>query len=265
MFDFDKHFEAFMLSWYEAHKDEIEDEEAFEEEIPALYAQWVHTPIEALGTSPHDYFEKQTPEVLVTQMAECAKEGEPSSVLLDAIVEKPACAPLLAKAVATPGCDHARIIAANLLTEMGAAQPLDAYLAILADEKADEGLVECAVEILGEYAEEVREKLHAMLPRCNAAQKGMAAEILVNAKRDERTYTLLTELFASGDNTPYYAGLIGKYGDERAAAMLYRALDTCSYAEYLEIKNAIERMGGIVEIDRDFSSDPTFLAVKHLK
>ena len=44
--------------------------------------------------------------------------------------------------------------------------------------------------------------------------------------------------------------------------MLYRALDNCNYAEYIEIKNAIERLGGIVDDARDFSDDPTYILIK---
>lgn len=266
MFDFDKNFEAFALSWYEEHREEIEDEEAFERQMPALYEQWASAPIKELGgVTPKSYFAKETPFSLVEKMAACAKDGEPPSILLDAIAECGACAEPLGLLVASSACDHARLIASNLLTEMGGAQPLDAYVKLLTDKAADEGLVERAVEVLCDYAEDVRERLYAVLPSCDLAQKGMVAEILVNAARDDRTYKLLEELFAAGDNVPYYAGLIGKYGDERASGMLYRALDTCDYAEYLEIKNAIERMGGVVEIDRDFSEDPTFLAVKNLR
>ncbi|MDE7395292.1 MAG: hypothetical protein K2M95_04150 [Clostridiales bacterium] len=266
MFDFDKNFEAFALSWYEAHKDKIEDEEAFEQQMPALYEQWLNTPVKEIGgVTPQSYFAKETPDSLVEKMAACAESSEPPSVLLDAIAECEACAQPLAALVASSSCDHARLIASNLLTEMGAAQPLDAYVKLLTDTKADEGLVERAVEVLCDYAGDVREKLYAVLPSCSLTQKGMVAEILVNAAHDDRTYKLLEELFAAGDNVPYYAGLIGKYGDERASGMLYRALDTCDYAEYLEIKNAIERMGGVVDVDRDFSEDPTFLAVKNLR
>ena len=93
----------------------------------------------------------------------------------------------------------------------------------------------------------------------------MIAEVLVNAKRDDRTLRLLEELFAQGDNVPFYAGLMGKYGDERASAMLYRALDTCNYMEYVEIKNAIERMGGVVEDSRDFTDDPYYRAMKSIE
>lgn len=118
---------------------------------------------------------------------------------------------------------------------------------------------------MAERADLAADLLFPLIDGADLTRKTLIAEILVNAPKDERTYKLLTELFLNGGNVPLYAGYLGKYGDERAAAMLYRALDDCNYLEYLEIKNAIERMGGIVDDDRDFSDDEYYKAIKHIK
>ena len=45
--------------------------------------------------------------------------------------------------------------------------------------------------------------------------------------------------------------------------MLYRALDTASYADYIEIRNAIESLGGVVDDQlRDFTDDEEYKAIK---
>ena len=96
-----------------------------------------------------------------------------------------------------------------------------------------------------------------------AEAKTIFAEILICAQRDERTYELLNELFAYGDNIPLYCSYIGSYGDERLAGILYRALDKADYADFCEISNAIERLGGTVDYDmKDFTSDPTYQKIK---
>ncbi len=260
MFDFDKNFSEFALSHYKGCAEC--DAEDFEEHIPALYEEWLHTPLSALGgVSPCDYFAAKSPEGLIEALR---AYSEPPAPLLDAIVASADCAPLLCEIIEHDQSDALRLLASNLLDEAGAAQPLNAYVTML-QTSDDEGLQERAVEVLSENADKVQAALFDILPQCTLTQKGMVAEILVNATPDERTYALLTELFGTGDNLAYSASLLGKYGDERAAAMLYRALDTCDYAEYLEIKNAIERLGGTVDVDRDFSDDPTFLAIKGLK
>ena len=97
-------------------------------------------------------------------------------------------------------------------------------------------------------------------------QVRLIAEILVGAEKDERTYALLEDLFKNGNNVSLYAGFIGKYGDERAMEYLYKALDDCNYADFIEIRSAIEDLGGTVDDEfRDFSSDPYYKALKNIK
>lgn len=265
MFDFDKSFEEYAMHWYDEHRAELDDE-ALEDKMPQLYEDWANAPLDALsGLTPLSFFSHiDAPDLIKLMVSSCEGEQNPSSLLLDRIAEVPACAQGLRDVIRASSNPKARVIATNLLTEMGEVHPLDVYAALLCDEAADPSLRETGIEVMCEFADDIADKLYAYIPDATLSQKGMIAEVLVCAKRDDRTLRLLEELFASGDNVPFYAGLIGKYGDERAAAMLYRALDTCNYMEYIEIKNAIERLGGVVEDNRDFSDDPYFAAIKNL-
>ena len=267
MFDFDKNFEEYVMRWYDEHRDETENADALEDKMPELYEQWAHRPLGELdGLSPHTFFHNiDEPDLIKLMVSSCDGEQNPSSLLLDRIAELPKCGDGLRDVIRTSQNVKARVIAVNLLIEMGQAHPLDVYADLICNEKADEGLRETGIEVLCEHADEVADRLYKLIPSANTAQKGMIAEVLVNAKQDDRTLRLLEELFAQGDNIPFYAGLMGKYGDERAAQMLYRALDTCNYMEYIEIKNAIERMGGVVDDVRDFTDDPYYRAIKNLK
>jgi len=267
MFDFDKNFEEYVIKWYEAHRDELENEDELEDKMPELYEKWSNEPLEQLsGLSPHAFFYNiDAPDLIKIMTSSCEGEQNPSSLLLDRITEVRECAQGLRDLIRTSQCVKAKTIAANLLTEMDESHPLDVYADLICEVTADEGLREIGIEVLCEHADEISDKLYNAVPNANMAQKGMIAEVLVNAKRDDRTLRLLEELFSSGDNVPFYAGLMGKYGDERAAAMLYRALDTCNYMEYVEIKNAIERMGGVVEDSRDFTDDPYYRAMKSIE
>lgn len=266
MFDFDKSFEEFAIKWYDSHRDEFENADELEDKMPELYEKWAVSPLgELSGLSPRAFFGNiDAPDLIKLMVSSCDGEQNPSSLLLDNITEKPECAQGLRDIIRTSHNNKARIIASNLLTEMNETHPLDVYASLICNESADEGLREAAIEVMCENADAVSGMLYKLIPSATAAQKGMIAEVLVNAEHDDRTLRLLEELFAAGDNIPFYAGLIGKYGDERAAAMLYRALDTCNYMEYIEVKNAIERMGGVVDDTRDFSDDPYYNAIKNL-
>lgn len=123
-----------------------------------------------------------------------------------------------------------------------------------------------AVEILSECADKVKDKLIAGINGADFDTKTLIAEVLIRASKDEKTFALLKELFESGKNTALFAGYLGKYGDERAAAMLYKALDKCNYLEFTEIRNAIEVLGGVVDDEyRDFTDDEYYKAIKNLK
>ena len=68
------------------------------------------------------------------------------------------------------------------------------------------------------------------------------------------------------DKRALFAGYLGKLGDERALAPLSDAAESVkvSYIDFIEIRNAIERLGGEAPV-RDFEGDPTYRAVKRLQ
>lgn len=268
MIDSDKLFEKYLKNWLENHKGEYTADEA-EEMIPELYEKWVTTPsADTDGVSPEAYFSRVTdPQELVAEFIRTNRGDEnPCSLLIDRITEVPECAEGLRK-IATESADPKTVIAAmDILDDMGADQPLKFYAGLLTDETADEGVAEKAAEILKEHAGEVKEELIAAIPSATQAQKQVIADVLVETDRDDRTFALLKELFLAKDNVPFIAGLLGKYGDERAAAFLYPALDDSNYLEFMEIRNAIEQLGGVVDDTyRDFTDDPYYKAIKHLK
>lgn len=268
MIDTDKMFEKHLKNWLKNHRDEFTADEA-EDMLPELYEQWVTSPLDELGgISPEQYFQNVTdPKELVEAFVDAQKgDGNACSLLLDRITEVAECAPLLEKIVLSNGNPKITIAAMNVLEESGAEQPYTQYADWLTDGNVDDGVRELAAEILKNNAAAVKERLISALGNATAAQKQVIADVLVEAGKDERTFALLKELFLSGDNVPYTAGLLGKYGDERAAEFMYPALDDCNYLEFIEIRNAIEQMGGVVDDSyRDFSDDEYYKAIKHLK
>lgn len=259
--DFDKLFETYLMRWYDEHKDDYETPDDLESEMPVLYDRWADAPADELnGVSPRAYFAAIDDPA---RLADMLAAGDPCALLVDRIAEAPGMEGPLAALLNGP--DPAVVMTAmNLLNDRGY-YPFDVYAGWLAGGGADDEQLELAVEIMAEHADIAADLLFPLIDGADLTLKTLLAEILVNAKKDERTYKLLSELFLSGGNVPLYAGYLGKYGDERAAGMLYRALDDCNYLEYLEIKNAIERMGGVVEDSRDFTDDEYYKAIKHLK
>ena len=93
------------------------------------------------------------------------------------------------------------------------------------------------------------------------------ADVLVYHKGEDKVYKLLEKLFLSGRNNPLYAAYLGMYEDERALPLLQKkiAQQDLGYVEFLELRNSIERLGGEVDAERDFSFDPDYTVLKNIK
>lgn len=251
MYDFDKLFSAFVLKKGHVHEDELGE----------IYEEWLGTFCKELGKSPREVLDGMNNMQLVKELREECENGSPSLTVMENI-EKRAPISLLLPLLYE---DNETLVycAAELLYNLDKA-PLDIFAELLPTVK-DEELFELMVSALKENPDSVKERLYEIASGDDMRLKTVVGEILAEGGRDERTFKLLSELFASGDNIPLYAGYLARYGDEMAVSMLYRALETASYADYIEIRNAIESLGGIVSEERDFSADPEYNILKEHK
>lgn len=251
MYDFDKLFTDFIRSKGHVHEDEIDE----------VYNEWYDSYSDSLGSSPREVVDKMTDSELIAELKEECLCGSPSLTVMENVEKR---APIdLLKGLLYEDDNTLVYCAAELLRNLDKA-PLDVFADMLASTE-DEELFELIISALKENPDSVRDTLLEIAESADYRIKTVVAEILIEGGKDERVYKLLTELFASGDNLPLYASYFARYGDERAATILYRALNTASYADYIEIRNAIEALGGIVYDDKDFSSDPEYLLLKEKK
>lgn len=257
-------FERYAAKWCEAHKDEY-DADSLEGFIPKLYRHWCDRPTKLLGgVSPREYLGGFDTAALIEMLR---ADVDAAGVLVDTLTERED-APEKIAAILKGGKLETgfTMILMNVLEEMKGDHPLDVYVSFIMDKTLESGLRELAAEILAANAAESAPLLFGFIESADLEQRTLIAEVLSSAPKDERTFTLLCELFLTGENVPLYAGYLGKYGDERAASMLYASLDDCDYFEFIEIKNAIERMGGTVDENyRDFSDDETYRLIKGIR
>ena len=264
MMDFNEDFEKYLIAWYTSRGQIFAPDDA-EELVADVYAEWADLPKKELGgISPRAYFQAvTTPENLTELFLEVTSlNKKPCPLLLDRMTEVKECEISLLQILQGDYLPFAKITAVSFLNEAGYEPPLELYARMVGSPESSSALVDLCVEVLCENAEAAAPFLFPLLNNAEEPQKACMAEILICAAHDERTYALLQDLFENGSNVPLYAWYLGKYGDERAATGLYKKLDTCNYAEYLEVKNAIERMGGCVEDTRDFSNDADYQRIK---
>ena len=93
-------------------------------------------------------------------------------------------------------------------------------------------------------------------------------KILSNCKDDDRVFDILVAEFAKNQKEiPLYAGYLAKYGDKRALPFLLASIEKekISYADFEELRFAIEALGGEYTKERDFSADKTYKKIKSAK
>ena len=93
-------------------------------------------------------------------------------------------------------------------------------------------------------------------------------DVLCNFSGDERIYTYTVHQFLTQpDRRAMYASFLAKLNDPRAIEPLTQALSLSDvdYLDYIEIRNAIEMLGGEVTVEREFPGDPAYEALGALE
>ena len=93
-------------------------------------------------------------------------------------------------------------------------------------------------------------------------------ELLCNFPGNRRVYEETEKRFlADADRRALYASFLAKLGDERAIEPLTKAaaLSELNYLDYIEIRNAIEALGGEAPAEREFAGDPYYESLKRLE
>ncbi|MBQ4049632.1 MAG: hypothetical protein IJD07_03155 [Clostridia bacterium] len=233
-----------------------------EEALSTLYSAWMDEYEPDLQCTPREFLRLQSVDTLAKMLEQEANEG----VIGEAVVvelESRDCERELKLMIKESDNDDVTMTCVEILERKNCQPEVDVYLDVIADSSRSVQLREELISLLKNYADAAAPYIFDRLDDANIELKTIFAEILICAQRDERTYELLNELFAYGDNIPLYCSYIGSYGDERLAGILYRALDKADYADFCEISNAIERLGGTVDYDmKDFTSDPTYQKIK---
>lgn len=269
--DFDKLFENYADAYYRAHESEYADPEDFAGELDKVYHKWATSAQEVLGgISPSEFFNRiPTDELVEILKGSCVGKNNPNSLLFDRIATEPSLLGELKKLALSAKDEKTLEVTLSLIGEIGC-DDSEFYIKMLSRD-VDDHVKEMCVDVLCDRADEVKERLIELASNTDELSlKVLYVEPLSCCENgDERIVELIRSL-AAGDgseqNLAYVAQLAGRYGDDRACEFLYPMLDDCDYATFLEVRNAIEELGGTVDAHyRDFTDDPTYAAVKNNK
>lgn len=256
------------------HKAGELDEDAAGEMAEKLYAEWADAPCAALdGCSPRAWFARlDTPEALVEALTAYARaDMEPPELLLDRFFDVGAVCAAPLEALARDGGESAalRAQALDLLNGLDEARAVRvATDAVLAAQESD-AFCELAAEILASRVD--ADVAACLLDGYDAAPdfaRTLILEALCNFPGDARVYERMLEMLKNRpEQRADAARLLGRYGDARAIEPLKALLDLTDigYYEYMEVRNAVEALGGEVENEREFYGDPDYEYLRELE
>lgn len=272
--DFDKEFERYLTVWMREHAKEYRNYDAMEEAMPEVYDQFLDTPVNWLGgAKPGEYFTQfDNPKQLVNWMEDYFKQRIPvPDMLMNRISElglasQEVLMALLQKERAT---QEMKMAAVTLLREIDSDAPLALYVSWQAarSEEEDE-LADNALESLDSLGERAVAAMRAALPGATPAGQEALLTLLVDYPGDEQVFQIALSLFqARRDRVAVLAACLAQLGDERALPALkaVAASEETPYLDYIELRSAIEALGGDAP-EREFDeNDPDYEAMRSLQ
>lgn len=268
LIDIDKLFDDYISDYVYKNIGKVKPEE-IENQMPVLYEKFGRESLKELdGKTPKTYYESYSAKELLNCLKEHLIKGvSVSDFLCEAIINngdspKEICGQLL-----NDNNEQYVLYLMNILCDINAKPPLNRYVEFLLLDYP-ESISELASESLRDFATEVKDILLESYPEQDKSTKEKIADILSCSEKDERVFNLLIEAFKEReDNIPLYCAYLSKYGDERALPFLLQTIERqdISYADFEELRFAIESLGGEYTKQRDFSKDKTFSKIKGAK
>ena len=272
--DFDQLFRRYLKEYISEHAADEKAMQRIEDEMPEIYAAWLKEPNAALnGLAPGQAFDGHSDGELVREMLRYAGEGKDlPDLLMNAVLDRgeamqDALVALLyeSRDWETPRAILAQAAAIEALMHMLSQKAAPWYFErIEAMESCeDEVALQCAQALLL-LGEAVGERLIAALENTeNPLARESYADIASELRLEGALDALLLHFETEWENRGFYAFCLGRMGDARAAGALEKALRSrdLRYLDYIAIRDAYEQLGGLVEVERDFSNDPDYQAL----
>ena len=270
----DREFERYLSAWMKDNAKKYRTYDEMEEAMPAVYAAFLDTPVNWLsGGKPGEYFSQfDNPRQLVNWMEDYFKQRIPvPDMLLNRIAElgleaEEALMRLLGKETATR---EMKMAAVTLLREIGSAAPAELYVSWQAarGEEEDE-LADNDLDSLDSMGEKAVAAMRAALPDATPDGQEALLTLLCDYPGDEAVFETAMRLFRQRrDRAAVMADCLRKLGDDRAlpALQAMAASEETPYLDYIELRNAIEALGGDAP-EREFDAeDPAYEAMRNMQ
>lgn len=271
LIDFEQRFREYLENYEQ--ENEL-DEQQLEELTPELYLEWLEMPQKWLnGKSPVSYYADLSAAELVEDLGKyILSDITLPGVLLNRIADdKQETYPYLISLLQNyedKKAQAVKVAIVRLIEEMDLPHPYEYYIEVITRSNEQNDYAEaCADELKNSGQNHKEEIIAAFEAADNAYASDCLLDVLSYFKYDARIFQFVLEKFLySGMNQAFYASCLGKMGNEKALPFLEEALrsDDVGYYDYIAIKNALEALGGEIDIERDFSGDKDYESLKNL-
>ena len=272
--NFDDKFADYTAKWMKEHGHEYRNFDAMEADMPRVYMTFLNTPAKWLdGVTPGAYFTQyDDAKDLVDWMAEyCRKEIPVPDMLLEQIqaIGKP-CEKRLVTLLKDEDdniTDEARMTAVGLLRDMESTLPKMLYISWQLDREDHDDLADNALDSLREMGKVVVQPMLQELPKANRAGQEAFLDVLVNYPGSQQVFDLAVRLFKENPmRRALFASYLAKLGDDRALPVLMEAAmdEKCKYMDFIELRNAIEVLGGEPP-KKEFYEDDEYAALRAME
>ena len=270
LIDFDAKFTEVLTDWIEKNRNRFRRPDDMENEVPDVYLRWLNTPADWLGgAAPGAYFEKFSDSAELCEMLKgyLNEEIPVPDPLLDRLEELADEQVLLnlAKDKAAP-CE-ARMTAIELLRQIESTLPMVDFIRWQVERDDEDDILDNALESLRQMGEAVRKPAKIAFTAADAEGKEALLDVLADYPGDEDVFQFALEQFKTQKNKRgLFAGYLAKLEDDHALEALLDVAesDDVSYADFIEIRSAIERLGSEAPV-KDWTNDPTYKAFRRLQ
>lgn len=266
--DFDSRFFDYAREWVAAHPG-LTDQQV-EDSYNDMMREWISMPADWLnGAAPQDYFNRfERPEELIELLKgySDAKVSLPEPLYTRIVELGEACAPGLTAMLADESLDEAlRAEALGLLRDMDTRLADELLIRLVCTAEKQSELPEMAAETLAERDAGLAARLLDAYAACPEYAQTLILDICCNFPGDPRTCDhLVWRLRNQPEHRALWASCLAKLGDERALDALKEMLllNDLRYFDYIELRAAVEALGGDPGEERSFYGDPDYEALR---
>lgn len=269
--DFDEKFYEFTRDWMAKHPEMTVKQ--VENSYNELMEAWISAPAEWLdGATPAAYFDRfKTPEELMELLRgyHAANVSLPEPLYARIVELGAACVPQLLEILRDESQpEDLRAEAISLLSEIDGGSAQETLIGFVTAAEEPNELCDMAADALSASNGECVGRLLKAYPNAPDYAQSLILDIACNFPGDDRIYTyLIKRLNNRPDERAMHASLLAKLGDARAVEPLKKLLGffDLRYLDYIEIRNAVEALGGDPGAERTFYGDPDYEALRNLE